>query len=183
MIIDSELEQKIEDLVVKPSIQAIQRQGCVFRGVLFIGLMVSEGVPYLLEYNTRLGDPETQVVLPLLDGDWGQVFFDLAKGELKPLKWKQIHCACVVLASPGYPESPVLDLAIEGDPLFETSSSYFVHAGTRKNSDGQWRTNGGRILGSVGLGSSRSEALRNAYQQATHVRWSGLQFRKDIGLT
>jgi phosphoribosylamine--glycine ligase len=87
----------------------------------------------------------------------------------------------VVLASPGYPDKPEKGVVIEGDLGHQTPSSYFLHAGTAKNERGQWTTNGGRVLNAIGMGSSRTEALKAAYQQAAHVTWRGLQMRKDIG--
>jgi phosphoribosylamine--glycine ligase len=119
--------------------------------------------------------------MPLLDGDWGFVFSKLANGEMAPLKWKNLQLACVVLAAPGYPDKPEKGVVIEGDLGYQSPSSYFLHAGTAKNERGQWTANGGRVLNAIGMGSSRAEALKVAYQQAGHVTWRGVQMRKDIG--
>jgi phosphoribosylamine--glycine ligase len=99
---------------------------------------------------------------------------------MAPMKWKNLQMACVVLAAAGYPDAPVKDAPIEGDLGYQGASSYFLHAGTAKK-DGQWVTNGGRVLNAIGMGSSRAEALREAYAQAKHASWRGLQMRKDIG--
>jgi phosphoribosylamine--glycine ligase len=162
-------------------VRNLQGSGLLYRGVLYIGVMVTPGGPTVLEYNVRFGDPEAQVILPLLDGDWGYVFSQLALGELMPLKWKNMQMACVVLAAPGYPEAPLKDVVIEGDLGYQSPSSYFLHAGTFKSASGQWVTAGGRVLNSVGMGSMRAEALREAYAQAKHANWRGMQMRSDIG--
>jgi phosphoribosylamine--glycine ligase len=143
--------------------------------------MVTPQGPTVLEYNVRFGDPEAQVILPLLDGDWGIVFASLSKGDLLPLKWKNMHMACVVQGAPGYPDAPEKDVWIEGDLGYQTATGYFLHAGTAKNAKGEWVTNGGRVLNAIGTGSSRAEAVRNAYKQADHARWKGMEMRRDIG--
>ena len=181
MVIDAALREQIETLIVQPSVRNLQGSGLLYRGVLYIGVMVTPRGPTVLEYNVRFGDPEAQVIMPLLDGDWGYVFSRLAHGEMAPLKWKNMQMACVVLAAPGYPDAPVKEVPIEGDLGYQSTSSYFLHAGTAKSSSGQWMTNGGRVLNAIGMGSSRAEALREAYSQAKHAQWRGQLMRKDIG--
>ncbi len=181
MVIDEALRAKIEQLIVQPSVRNLQGSGLLYRGVLYIGVMVTPSGPAVLEYNVRFGDPEAQVIMPLLDGDWGYVFSRLARGEMAPMKWKNMQLAVVVQAAPGYPDSPEKGVVIEGDLGFQSPSSYFLHAGTAKNERGQWVTNGGRVLNAVGMGSSRAEALKAAYAQAGHVNWRGILMRKDIG--
>jgi phosphoribosylamine--glycine ligase len=144
-------------------------------------LMITENGPKMIEYNVRFGDPECQTMLPLLDGDWGQVFNSLAAGQVLELKWKPLSVACVVQAAPGYPDNPEKGVVIQGDLGYQSSSSYFLHAGTAKASTGEWTVNGGRVLNSIGLGSSMPEALKAAYAQAKMVTWKGMQMRKDIG--
>jgi phosphoribosylamine--glycine ligase len=180
MVIDAGLREQIDALIVRPSVRNLSGSGLLYRGVLYIGVMVTPKGPTVLEYNVRLGDPEAQVIMPLLDGDWGYVFSRLAHGEMSPLKWKNLQMACVVMAAQGYPDAPVKDAVIEGDLGFQGASSYFLHAGTAKK-DGHWVTNGGRVLNAIGMGSSRDEALREAYAQAKHASWRGVQMRKDIG--
>ena len=143
--------------------------------------MITKNGPVVIEYNVRFGDPECQAIMPLLDGDWGTVFMRLGKGEITPLKWNSLHMACVVLAAPGYPEAPESGVVIEGDLSYQSASSYFLHAGTAKNAMGEWVTKGGRVLNSVGLGSTLKEAVEKAYSQARRVTWKGLRMRKDIG--
>lgn len=182
LFISSSLLSRIQKEVVEPTLRGLQQRGLFYRGVIFLGLMITEKGPQLLEYNCRFGDPETQVVLPLLNGDWATVFSKLAQGKLVPLEWKSLYSTCVVLAAPGYPESPKKGVIIHGDIQYQTHSSYFLHAGTAKSAEGQWQTNGGRVICALGLGSTKEEARKNAYHQAEAVQWEGLQLRKDIGL-
>ncbi len=179
--IDAILRTRIENEIVKPTIQTLQNKGIVYRGFIFFGVMVTESGPQLLEYNCRLGDPETQVLLPLIQNDFGLLMKDLAMGKLQELQFRPLHSACVVLAAPGYPASPEKGVVIQGDPLWSTDSSYFLVAGAKRTPDATWVTNGGRVLCSVGCGSNRQEALDKAYAQAGQVRWPGLLKRDDIG--
>jgi phosphoribosylamine---glycine ligase len=178
--VDATLRERIHNEIVIPSLRHLDGLGMLYRGILYFGVMVTESGPNLLEYNVRFGDPEAQVILPLLDGDWGKVFLRLAKGELDELQWKRLYMACVVMASPGYPDHPQNGVPIEGEIQAQTASSYFLHAGTQFE-QGKWSTKGGRVLNSLGMGSSLKEAVANSYQQSAYVRWQGLQIRKDIG--
>lgn len=179
--ISAELRAEIETKIVAPTLRNLQGGGLLYRGVLYIGLMITPKGPTVIEFNVRFGDPECQVIMPLLNGDWGQVFAKLAAGELTPLRWKNLHMACVVLAAPGYPDAPEKDVVIEGDLGYQSASSYFLHAGAAKNGRGEWVTSGGRVLNSLGLGSSLKEAIAAAYAQARRVTWKGLRMRTDIG--
>lgn len=179
--IDPALLQKIEKQIVAPTIQSLKAQNILYRGVLFLGLMITDQGPQLLEYNCRLGDPETQVILPLIDGDLGQIFYDLSIGKLQNIKQKNIFASCIVMASPGYPFHPEKNVPITGDPLSSTDSTYFLHAGSKKDPQGHWVTNGGRVLNSVALGNTREESLEKAYEQTKKAHWMGLQKRSDIG--
>lgn len=181
LALSEELRQRIEKEVVEPTVKTLEAKGLIYRGVIFLGLMITEKGPQLLEYNVRFGDPETQVLLPLIEGDCGEIFLQLSRGELQPIRTKSLHSACVILAAEGYPDAPVKGTPIEGNLFDESSSSYFIHAGTKKTPEGSWVVNGGRVLGAVGLGSTREEALKNAYAQAGKVKWKGLQMRQDIG--
>lgn len=181
MMIDAGLRERIEKEIVIPSVRNLQGAGLLYRGVLYVGIMVTPKGPTVIEYNCRFGDPEAQIILPLLDGDWGYTFSRLAKGEMDKLAWKNLQMACVVLAAPGYPENPEKNVVIEGDLGQQTSSSYFLHAGTAKSENGQWVTSGGRVLNAIGMGSSRADALKAAYAQAKHATWKGIRMRTDIG--
>lgn len=181
MQVSEDLMNRIEKEIVAPSILEIKKQNLLYRGVLFIGVMVTENGPMVLEYNVRFGDPETQVVMPLLDGNWADVLKGVAEGNLQKLDWKPLYATCVVLAADGYPESPVKGSQIDGDALGTSHSSYFLHAGTMRTEHGIWQTNGGRVMNAIGLGTSREESIRNAYNQSELVRWPNMRVRKDIG--
>jgi phosphoribosylamine--glycine ligase len=179
--ISPELQSTIDHQIVLPTLKEIQKRGFVYRGVIFFGLMINGNSPSLLEFNCRFGDPETQVILPLIENDLGRTLKDLSEGKITPLTFKNICAACVIMAAPGYPVHSEKNVRIEGNLEASSSSSYFLHAGTQKSNDNTWSTNGGRILGSVGLGSNVKEALAQAYSQAKNVHWKGQQMRTDIG--
>jgi phosphoribosylamine--glycine ligase len=178
--ISPDLQTLIDEKIVKPTISLMEKKNFIYRGVLYFGLMITEHGPEVLEFNCRFGDPETQVILPLLDQDVGLLFKDVALGRVPALKFKNLFSSCVVLAAPGYPVSAEKGVPIEGDIEFQSGSSYFIHAGT-KLAGKEWNTNGGRVLCAIGVGSSLRESLHQAYQQAEKVSWRGLQRRSDIG--
>jgi phosphoribosylamine--glycine ligase len=178
--ISAELQEKIHSLIVLPTLREIQKRGYLYRGVIFFGLMINKDAPSLLEFNCRFGDPETQVILPLLENDLGVVLKELSAGKLSPLRFTGGASACVVMAAPGYPSQPQKGVVISGDLQASSASSYFLHAGTQKD-DRDWVTSGGRVLNSVGVGATVREALAQAYLQAKKAQWLGLQMRKDIG--
>lgn len=180
--IDPHLLQQIEKEIVQPSIQQLDKEKILFRGVLFIGIMVTPNGPSVLEFNCRFGDPEAQVILPLLENNMSELLFSIADGTVPELQLKKnLSTCCVVLASPGYPDSPQKGLGISGDPFAQTKDSYFIHAGTSVGSHSMLVTNGGRVLGAVGLGIDHTKAKKAAYALIESVRWEGLHYRKDIG--
>ncbi len=183
MLVSADLDQKIHELVLDPTMREMQLQNLFYRGVLFVGLMITPQGPSVLEYNTRFGDPETQVILPLLDGDWGDVFLKVSEGILPKLKWHQNRFAtCIVLAAENYPENPKKGVSIEG-LMNGDGNQYFLHAGTRKSSTGAWLTNGGRVLNAIGIADSRASSRAMAYAFAKKIKSAGMQFRNDIGNT
>jgi len=179
MKISQDLYSQILNSIVLPTIEGFEKEKFIYRGVVFIGLMVTEDGPKVIEYNVRFGDPETQVILPLLDGDWGEAFLEIAKGKIPNLKWSSQHSCCVVLAAEGYPEKPVKGASISGD-LLSDSSSYVLHAGTGKDSE-QWVTVGGRVLNVVALAENFAMAKESCYSRIAEINFEGMQFRKDIG--
>lgn len=180
--INEELEKRIASEIIEPCLAELQKDPEMdYRGVLYVGLMITEEGPKVIEFNVRFGDPETQVIFPLLEGDWGQTLLSVAKGEVPKLRWKSLSSACVVLAAAGYPQSPEMGVNIQGDVFAETASSYFLHAGTDCDESENWKTAGGRVLNSIAVGSSLKEAIENAYNQAKGARWPGCQWRQDIG--
>jgi phosphoribosylamine--glycine ligase len=179
--IDLSLEESIQNEILIPIVEELKNQKFFYRGILYVGIMITDSGPTVLEINVRFGDPEAQALLPLLDGDWLNIFYELAKGNLIPMNWRPISSACVVLAAKGYPDQPQKNVVIEGDLHFETMSSYFLHPATKKREDGEWVTDGGRVLNAIGLGANLSEAIDKAYQQASKVSWPGIITRRDIG--
>ena len=175
------LRSVIETRIVKPTILALNQQSIDYRGVLYIGLIVTEDGPKVLEYNVRFGDPEAQVIFPLLNGDWSEVLKSIAQGDLPQLHWKDAYVSAVVLASEGYPENPQKGDVISGQLLQASPHQYFLHAGTKKNEQRQWVTNGGRVLNAVGLGNTAQHALDLSYELVKKVAFKGMQYRKDIG--
>lgn len=179
MKIPDELYNKIISRIVEPSVRQIKKENFIFRGVLFIGIMVVENEPYVLEYNVRFGDPETQVILPLIKNDLAEVFLNVSRGQLKPLQFKDQFAFCIVNAAKGYPDKPEKNVPIELPD--NKSSLYILHAGTARNAEGALVSSGGRVLNIVALGNSLEEVRKNAYNLNEQVQMAGRQFRDDIG--
>lgn len=178
--VSPELMNQIVEKVVRPSLQEIEKSQMLYRGILFIGLMVNEKGPSVLEYNTRFGDPETQVILPLIDADVAKLLFELSKGNLNNFKIKAGAAACVIKASAGYPENPIKGDVIHGLPDSDGPSSWVIHAGTRRTNEG-FVTHGGRVLGCVGIGKDIQSAVQTAYELSDKISWRGCHQRRDIG--
>lgn len=174
------LKNQIIEKVIKPSIVEIEKRQMTYRGVLFIGLMVTDQGPSVLEYNTRLGDPETQVILPLLNNDVAELFFSLSKGKLDTLKYRNLAATCVIKSSAGYPDSPSLGDAIDGLPFQDTPNGWVILSAVKKQGH-QYFTNGGRVLGCVGIAESSKKATEEAYLIASKINWKGCHQRNDIG--
>ncbi|MGN8769333.1 phosphoribosylamine--glycine ligase [Paenibacillus barengoltzii] len=181
-IADSIIEEAIET-IIKPTAKAMVAEGRPFRGVLFAGLMITpDGKPKTIEFNARFGDPETQVVLPRLKSDLLEIFLAAVNGTLDQvdIEWSEEAAVCVVLASGGYPASYPKGLPIQGLEEAQAAGALVFHAGTGKNEAGEWVTNGGRVLGVVGRGSSIAEARDNAYEAANLITFEGKHQRSDI---
>jgi phosphoribosylamine--glycine ligase len=178
-------ESLIEDLkikVLKPTMDGFLKRKFSYRGVVFIGVMLTDEGPSVLEYNVRFGDPETQVIMPLLDMQWAPILKAVALGKLPSLSWKRdLHVACVVLAAENYPMNPVKGAVISGLEGEFDSAVQVVHAGTKMNNENQFVVTGGRVLNIVATGSALSKALEKSYQAIQKISWRGMQFRKDIG--
>ncbi len=183
-VLTDELEQEIMDTVMAPFMKGLEKEEIDFRGVLYAGIMVCDGKPYVLEYNCRFGDPEAQPILMRLDTDLYDVMKATAECRLDEieLKWKDASSMCVVLASGGYPESYEKGKVISGLDSFKGRDDVFVfHAGTRSNDKGDIITSGGRVLGVTALGSDIKAAKANAYDAVSKVSFDGMHYRKDIG--
>jgi phosphoribosylamine--glycine ligase len=167
--------------VLQPTVDGMAAEGRAFQGVLYAGLMLTDQGTQVLEFNCRFGDPETQVVIPLLNEDLALRLNGIANGDGVggPIQWSGRHAACVVLAAPGYPGKSPLRLPIHG--LDETMEDVLVfHAATAREGD-QLVTNGGRVLSITGLGDSLDTALSNAYGAIDKISFEGMHYRSDIG--
>jgi phosphoribosylamine--glycine ligase len=180
---DAALDARVMREIVEPVIAGMSAEGHPFRGFLFAGLMLTADGPKVIEFNARLGDPETQVMLPLIDEPLLPLLVAGATGSLRA-KSARIATEClagVVLASRGYPESSESGQVIEGVGEAEAIPGVSVyHAGTAQRG-GQTVTAGGRVLTVVGRGADFTEAISRAYTGALHIRFEGMQYRHDIG--
>ncbi|MEK6527703.1 MAG: phosphoribosylamine--glycine ligase [Nitrospirota bacterium] len=182
-VITDQLEKDIMHSVIKPLINGMVKEKINYRGVIYAGLMICEGKPYVLEFNCRFGDPEAQPVMMRLDSDLFDALKATADGKLKDIKisWKDNASVCVVLASKGYPGSYEKGDIIKGlDALNSKKDLMVFHSGTGiKN--GEFVTSGGRVLGVTALGKNIKDAKTRAYEAIEKIQFSGMQYRKDIG--
>jgi phosphoribosylamine--glycine ligase len=181
-IIDDALAKIIQEEIIEKTIHAMKKEGILFKGFLYAGIMIRDGKPYVLEYNVRMGDPECQPITMRMDFDLYDYFVASVDGNLSTLplaSWKPQSAVCVVLASKGYPESYSKNDEITGFDSVPSNAMVF-HAGTKK-SDGKILSNGGRVLGVTALGDSLDSAITNAYAATENITWSQKYNRKDIG--
>lgn len=167
-----------------PTIEAMNKEGRTFEGCLYFGLMITPKGPKVIEYNCRFGDPETQVVLPMLDADLYEIFEAIYNHKLSEvdIKWYDGNCACVVMASGGYPESYKKGIEMNGfDDKGQVDGCFVYHAGTKLSDDGKFLTNGGRVIGVTCKGDTLQHALDNAYEGVKKISFEGMHYRKDIG--
>ena len=180
-VLTDALRDEAMKTILEPMVEAMQKEGMPYVGCLYAGLMITVQGPKVVEFNARFGDPETQVVLPLLDSDLGQIMMACATGTLTTdmVKWKDSSAACVILASKGYPETASKGDIIHGD-IKQYDTTIVFHSGTKLVGD-EYVTNGGRVLGVVGLGKDLRTALDRAYGRIEHIDFEGMQYRTDIG--
>ena len=178
-----EMAERCMEEIFLPTIRAMQEEGCPFKGCLYFGLMLTAAGPMVIEYNCRFGDPETQVVLPLLETDLLTVMQAVREERLHELemKWNAGTAACVVLASGGYPGKYTIGIPIAGlNEAGQVDGATVYHAGTRQE-QGAYLTAGGRVLGITAVGETLFEALESAYNAARSIRFEGAHMRTDIG--
>lgn len=180
-ILDDQTLQQVIREVVEPSIEGTQREGFPFRGVLFLGLMLTPDGPKLLEYNVRFGDPETQAILVRLKTDLLSIFQAIRERTLGSVRveWSGGASACVVAANRGYPGTYDKGSVIQG--LGDAAGVQVFHAGTTQKADGSFIATGGRVLGITAAADDLNSALRLCYGALEKIHWDGMQFRRDIG--
>ena len=174
--------ERIVERLMRPVVQALADIGTPFRGALYAGVILTEHGPQILEFNARFGDPETQVIMPLIEGDLLAALLACAQGQLEEnmLSWKAGAAACVVLAAAGYPEKPRRGDPIQGIEDVSTPDVLLFHAGTDWQ-NGQLVTAGGRVLGVTGMAKTLDAALERAYDVIEIIDFPGMQYRRDIG--
>ena len=170
--------------ILYPAVEAIRGTGIPYRGVLYAGVMLTPSGPACLEFNCRFGDPETQVVLPLLETDFSELLLSVVNSELKPglVRFADRASVCVVMAAGGYPGPYEVGKEITGlDAAAKLDAVAVFHAGTHKNESDQTVTSGGRVLGVTATGDTFGEARARAYEAASRIHFDGAQYRTDIG--
>lgn len=177
-----EIAERTEKEILIPTLNAMNSEGFTFKGVLYVGLMLTKDGPKVVEYNARFGDPETQVVLPLLESDLFAIMRAVREGRLAEtdIRWKKESAACIVLASGGYPEKYESGKLISGLEDAEAAGATVYHAGTKKT-DAGYVTAGGRVLGVTALGDTLADAVHSAYAAAEKIHFDGAHMRRDIG--
>ena len=175
---DENLIKRVQKEIIEPTLKGMQDENAPFCGVLFVGLMVVNGVPYVLEFNVRFGDPECEVLMPLIKGELGEILRGAALGRLNKFDLDDGYAVGVVLASKDYPykSSPLAKIAVDNIP----QNSHIAYAGVSLK-DGELYASGGRVLVAIGKGRSVKEARDRAYDLAKNIKFDGMQYRKDIG--
>jgi phosphoribosylamine--glycine ligase len=180
-VLETSVRDRIVREIVEPTLAGARREGFVFKGVLFLGLMLTADGPMLLEYNVRFGDPETQAILVRLKTDLFSVFDSMENGTLGEVDWSEGSSACVVAANKGYPGKYETGAVIEGLDQADPGLVQVFHAGTALDSNGRFIATGGRVLGVTANASELSTALDRCYESLGKIHWEGMQFRRDIG--
>lgn len=180
-----DLLDRVQRDVIEPTLRGMRSEGAPYTGCLYVGLMITSNGPYVLEYNCRFGDPETQVVLPLITSDVAELFVRASSNQLRPEEFRTANATavCVVMASGGYPDHYETGREISGLQILDGREDVMVfHAGTRM-SEGKLVTAGGRVLGITALGAPRDLAgtIRTAYEAVRKVKFEGVHYRTDIG--
>ena len=180
-IVDEKLAAQVEEKILKPTIAALKAEGITYRGCLYAGLMIQGGVAKVVEFNCRFGDPETQVVLPLLESDLLEIMLACAEGNLadKKISWSKDSAVCVIMASGGYPKAYKKNLPIDGVTKAKALGARIFHAGT-KIKDGELVTSGGRVLGVTMTAPTLREAVDKVYKCVEVIHFDNVHYRRDI---
>ena len=182
-ILTTDQTRTVMETVMRPAIEGMRKEGSPFTGFLYAGLMMTANGPKTLEFNVRMGDPETQPIMYRLRSDLAQVLYNGATGNLhtSTLEWSPDPSVAIVLAAAGYPGKPATGDVITGIEAAEATGAKVFHAGTKTNEQGQLVSNGGRVLAVTASAPTLPEAIESAYRAAAPIHFAGMQFRKDIG--
>ena len=194
-IINEKLETKIKTRIIQPLIEGLHKEQAPYKGVLYVGLMIVDNEPYVLEFNVRFGDPETQVILPRIKSDLVEIIEASLDENIKELRVgiDKRTCLCVVCASAGYPGNYRKNLPIDGlDSALKMNNVMIFHAGTKitqhatrntclTDRQAQYETSGGRVLGVTSIAANIKDAIDDAYKAVSLISFNGMQYRKDIG--
>ena len=181
--VTSAMYERIVDEILKPLLAALRNKGIRYRGVLYVGLMITQNGPKVLEFNARFGDPECQPIMMRLKSDLVPLLEATIDGKLNHVQpeWYEDPAVCVVLSASGYPGPYDKGAEIRGlDKLDHWEKGFVFHAGTAKK-NGRWITSGGRVLGVTARGKDIGNAVKNAYSAVSQITWDGMHYRKDIG--
>ena len=182
-ILTTDQTRTVMETVMRPAIEGMRKEGSPFTGFLYAGLMMTANGPKTLEFNVRMGDPETQPIMYRLRSDLAQVLYNGATGNLhtSTIEWSPDPSVAIVLAAAGYPGKPATGDVITGIEAAEATGAKVFHAGTKTNEQGQLVSNGGRVLAVTASAPTLPEAIESAYRAAAPIHFAGMQFRKDIG--
>jgi phosphoribosylamine---glycine ligase len=182
-IVNDEMRNEVMHKIVEPTLCGLAEEGTPFAGVLFVGLMIDQGRPYVLEYNVRFGDPEATVIVPTVQGDWYEILTSSARGDLSATSAVRSNGAAlaVVMAAAGYPGTPRTGDRILGLEADLPPGAFVRHAGTRRSEDGTVVTCGGRVLAVGGCAPTLAAAAEIAYDAVGRIQWTGEHHRTDIG--
>jgi phosphoribosylamine--glycine ligase len=183
-VVTPEVYERIMTSVIRPTVEGMAEEGAPFRGFLYAGVMINDqGIPYVLEFNCRMGDPETQPIMQRLNSDITELCLAACQGRLDHVstQWDERISLGVVMVSGGYPDTYAKGFAIEGLDQPDIDDVKVFHAGTRQDEQGNVVNSGGRVLCVCALGSTTAEAQQKAYHRARQIHWQDCAYRTDIG--
>jgi len=181
-IVHDQMMKTIREQILEPAVYGLEKEGRLYKGILYAGLMITSVGPKVIEFNCRFGDPETQAVLPLLESDLADIFIAIVDGNLNIIEpvWKKDAAVCVVMASRGYPQKAETGQKINGIRTYRENRAYLFHAGTRRENN-TWYTAGGRVLGVTAVNKDIRAAQKAAYATVGKIKFEGAHYRRDIG--
>ena len=182
-VVTESLLSEVEKEIIVPTLEAMKKENATYKGLLYVGIMITEDGPKVVEYNCRFGDPETEVVLSMVECDWYSLFMESAIGDVSKVEWnlKDGYATTVIIASAGYPASSDKGRVITGiEDANSIENVKVYHAGTKLNENGDFVTNGGRVLAVSAWGTTLEKSVSTAYTAVSKINFEGMQYRKDI---